>query len=82
MKPISTSSNLLRVALPRLFLLMVSALLASGCATTDGKTDICKGWHPIFLDHRDSMTDRDKQEVWNHNEYGVKMGCWKRPSHK
>jgi hypothetical protein len=40
---------------------------------------VCAGWEPIYFAPGDKVADATIRKVVGHDEYGVKMGCWKAP---
>ena len=60
-------------------LMLAAATLVAGCSQTSGNQ--CDGWRPIRPTASDvrvvSQTLAD--EMLEHNEYGVKLGCWEAP---
>jgi hypothetical protein len=43
------------------------------------KVDVCQGWQPIYPSRQDVLTDGTAKQVLAHDQYGLKMGCWKIP---
>lgn len=63
----------------RSLLTIVVATLAAGCAQTSGNQ--CAGWKALYPSAADvrSISQRFNDDVLEHNEYGVKLGCWSAP---
>lgn len=62
------------------WLLLIPLLLLGGCATTAGRaTDHCAPWKPIFVSRVDVLTDGTARMIRDHDETGVKLGCWPAP---
>ena len=55
-------------------LLLTSASIA-GCATD--KASVCAGWEPFQPSRLDDLTEGTAKQIIAHNEYGIKMGCWR-----
>ena len=70
---------------PRLsrWALLILLLPLAGCATTGGRaTDYCAPWKPIFVSRVDVLTDGTARAIRDHDETGVKLGCWLAPKKK
>lgn len=63
----------------RVLLISVVATLAVGCATSSGNQ--CAGWKPLHPTARDVdvISQRLNDDLLEHNEHGVNLGCWKGP---
>lgn len=75
-------------------MILALPLIVSSCATT-GRTatkpqaycppqtvyDACAGWKPIILHGNDwdVLSPLTVKEILAHDEYGVRLGCWKKP---
>ena len=63
------------------WLLLILPLLLASCATTAGRaTDPCAPWKPIYASRIDVLTDGTARQIRDHDETGVKLGCWPAPA--
>ncbi|KZC28528.1 hypothetical protein RhoFW510T8_10500 [Rhodanobacter sp. FW510-T8] len=54
--------------------------MMAGCADrVVVKTDFCTPWKPIFVSRADVLTDPTAKAIRDHDETGVKLGCWPAP---
>ena len=63
----------------RALTISAAAILVAGCAQTSGNQ--CAGWKPMRPSASDVrvMSSQFVGDVLEHNEYGVKLGCWQVP---
>ena len=62
-------------------LLLASFAMMAGCADrVVVKTDFCTPWKPIFVSRADVLTDPTAKAIRDHDETGVKLGCWPAPA--
>jgi hypothetical protein len=46
------------------------------------KTDFCTPWKAIYASRSDVLTDGTARQIKDHDETGVKLGCWPAPTVK
>jgi hypothetical protein len=54
---------------------MLIAISMAGCAT-----DGCSGWSAIRPSRSDKLTDGTARQILAHNQFGVRQGCWAKPT--
>ena len=60
--------------------LLILLLPLAGCETMAGRaTDPCAPWKPIFVSRADALTDGTARAIRDHDETGVRLGCWPAP---
>ena len=61
--------------------MLIMLLPLGGCVTTAGRaTDPCAPWKPIYVSRADVLTDGTAKQIRDHDETGVKLGCWPAPT--
>lgn len=64
-----------------LLLLSVSFAMMAGCVQqVRTVTDYCTPWKPIYVAANDVLSDPTAKAILEHDETGVKLGCWKAPT--
>lgn len=59
-----------------LSLLLLTALLLSGCATSGVGTDQCDWVKPIYVSNDDVLTDGTAKQILTHDETGKAICGW------